>query len=40
MKVVNAASLKAMSKFMKKEAAKKFTACNPEKCPKCRVSDG
>lgn len=40
MKVINAVNLQTMSKFMKKEAAKKFTACNPEKCPKCRVSDG
>jgi len=40
MKVANKAFLKEMVKSMKKNATKKFTACNPEKCPICRVSDG
>ncbi len=25
---------------MNNDAQKKFTACNPEKCPRCRISDG
>ena len=40
MKVVNKANHSKMVKEMKKEAMKKFAACNPEKCPRCRVSDG
>lgn len=40
MKVAKKAVRKEMVKAMQKEATKKFTACNPEKCPICRVSDG
>lgn len=40
MKIINAASHKVMVKEMKKDAMKKFDACNPEKCPRCRISDG
>ena len=40
MKVAKKANLKEMVEAMKKDATKKFTACNPEKCPRCRVSDG
>ncbi|WP_370742682.1 hypothetical protein [Ruminococcus callidus] len=40
MKVVNKAKSAEMVKSMKKDATKKFSACNPEKCPRCRISDG
>ena len=40
MKVIKKAELKKMVQAMKQDATKKFTACNPEKCPRCRVSDG
>lgn len=40
MKIIKKANHAAMVKNMQKEAKKKFTACNPEKCPRCRISDG
>lgn len=40
MKIINNVNQKNMVIAMKKEANKKFTACNPEKCPRCRISDG
>lgn len=40
MKVIKKADLKKMIQAMKQEATRKFTACSPEKCPKCRISDG
>lgn len=33
MKIINNVNQKNMVIAMKKEANKKFTACNPEKCP-------
>lgn len=40
MKIIKKADKKEMIENMKVEATKKFNACNPEKCPQCRVSDG
>lgn len=40
MKVVKKATHKEMLKNMKEEAKKKFDVCNPERCPRCRISDG
>lgn len=40
MKIINNVNQKNMVIAMKKEANKKFTACNPEKCPRRRISDG
>lgn len=40
MRVVKKAVKMEIIKAMKKDAAKKFAACSPEKCPRCRVSDG
>lgn len=40
MKIVKSAEHKVMVKLMQVEAAKKFNACNPDHCPRCRVSDG
>lgn len=40
MKIVKHVSKKKMVKSMQHEAKKKFAACNPEKCPRCRISDG
>ncbi len=40
MKIIKKADAKIFKKAMKVEASKKFNACNPEKCPKCRISDG
>lgn len=40
MKIVKTAVHEEMVRFMKQEATKTFTACSPEKCPKCRVQDG
>ena len=40
MKIVKKADHNKMVNFMKKEASKKFNACNPDRCPRCRISDG
>lgn len=40
MKIIKKVDKKKIMQFMKKEARKKFTVCNPEKCPRCRISDG
>lgn len=40
MKIIKKADKKNMMSEMKKDSLKKFTACNPEKCPRCRISDG
>lgn len=40
MKIVKKVRRKDIMQSMKKEAKKKFTVCNPEKCPRCRISDG
>lgn len=40
MRVIKKANKKEMVQTMQREATKKFAACNPEKCPKCRISDG
>lgn len=40
MKVIKKVDRKKMVQAMQREATKKFAACNPEKCPRCRISDG
>ena len=40
MKIVNKANQRKMVEAMRKEASKKFVVCSPEKCPRCRISDG
>ena len=40
MKVIKKAVHEEMVKFMKQEATKPFSVCNPEKCPQCRIGDG
>ncbi len=40
MKIIKKVNKVKMMQFMKKDAQKKFTVCNPEKCPRCRISDG
>lgn len=40
MKIVKSVGHETMVKMLQKEAAKKFDACNPDHCPRCRISDG
>lgn len=40
MKIIKKVDRKKMVQAMQREATKKFAACNPEKCPRCRISDG
>lgn len=38
--ILNECSRTKMEMEQKKDANAKFTVCNPEKCPRCRCSDG
>ena len=40
MKVINKCTRKEMEASQKKDAKARFTVCSPEKCPRCRCSDG
>lgn len=40
MKIVNKAIKVKVVKEMKKDARVKFNACSPDRCPRCRISDG
>lgn len=40
MKILNAVSKVKIATSMKEQAKKVFTTCNPDRCPRCRISDG
>ena len=40
MQIIHKVSHEKMVIQMKKESTKKFTACEPDRCPRCKVSDG